>query len=412
MRLSNLLYRTPIANFVLALERWIFRARSSQEIVLAFAINQRFIRPLGTTLFSILRLHRGPVTAYILSSTPLNAAPLQKLGERFPNLNLHFLVVDPKQLNELPVSTELDHITNDTFLRFFLPTLLPNHSKVLYLDADIIACESLLPLWNTPIFEVFCAGVNDSYIDAINHKEALGFNAEERYINAGVLLLNLDKMRANQSTRQLIDLTATTTFRFLDQDAINLHFRSQLVELPEKYNVTSDSLRRKANPFRKHPALLHYTSPFKPWACRIAHQTWRYRALQKAWEACADLPPVTTVALLIGTASDEKLAHYTAIAKALTTSEHQVDLLYYSDHPRKKECIQRRDGILLWEHPANKARTKRWLKSQAYTHHLILEGSPGWQTIIPPHKATIIPSKQATDHDTLITTIEALLSSF
>ena len=63
---------------------------------------------------------------------------------------------------------------------------------MIYLDSDLIIRDDIEDIWNTDVSEYFLAAVPDPYSD--NHV-ALGFREDEKYFNAGVLVVNLAKWR-------------------------------------------------------------------------------------------------------------------------------------------------------------------------------------------------------------------------
>ena len=82
----------------------------------------------------------------------------------------------------------------------------------------------------------------------------------ELYINAGVILMNLEQMRKDQAADQLLQ-TATqkgTQFEYQDQDVINTTFRGgKIKELPGIYNYTATDDKFHTV---KDPVIIHYLS--------------------------------------------------------------------------------------------------------------------------------------------------------
>lgn len=94
------------------------------------------------------------------------------------------------------------YISSATYIRLKLPTIFKNLSRILYLDGDIIVQDDLSQLYWMDMDGKTIAGVPDCgvLIDSVNWKyvdyvrETLP-NYEEEYVNAGVILMNLDRMR-------------------------------------------------------------------------------------------------------------------------------------------------------------------------------------------------------------------------
>jgi lipopolysaccharide biosynthesis glycosyltransferase len=51
------------------------------------------------------------------------------------------------------------HVTTPSYYRLRLSTLLPDEDQCLYLDADTIVCEDIVPLYKTDLAGYFIAGV-------------------------------------------------------------------------------------------------------------------------------------------------------------------------------------------------------------------------------------------------------------
>ncbi len=384
MRLSDILSIPCLADNIIRAQVYWFRRRHRERISVAFAINRNYVRPLGTALTSLLLNNPGPVEAIILSADLDEAAkaPLLALPQHFPELTFRFQTVDMRRLEGLQMNHGLDHISRETFFRYLLPELLPDLDRVLYLDADLIVCAALDTLWATPLEGAYAAGVEDSYVRRSAYDRELGLTGDEVYVNAGVLLLNLKAMRQANITEQLFELSAATALRFMDQDAINLAFRGRIRGLPERYNVTADSLRRKIRPFRGHPVILHYTSPWKPWQSRIPLAFWRHEAYRRCFERLAGLAPVIRVGLLV----DEFFgAFQTAyggygflvregICRLIPNADIQVDVLLGKARSRHKAKVEHVDSTLVYQLPRHRRPRRRWLNRANYDLFLSIEG--------------------------------------
>lgn len=387
MRLSDVFGIPGVARAVVRAEEWLFRRRLREPLRVAFAINRDYVRQLGTTLVSLLRNNPGKVDVAVLSTdvTEEVAVPLRALEAHFPGLTLRLVPVDARRICPLKMNSGLAHISRETFFRYLLPILLPDWERVLYLDADLLVCGSLRDMWATPLQNAYAAGVPDSYVRRTGYDRSLGLRPEERYVNAGVLLLNLEAMRRENLTERLFAISAERSLRYMDQDAINLVFRGRIRPLPERYNVTSDSLRRKQAPFRGHPAVLHYSGEWKPWECDLPLGAWRYRVLQRDWERMSGMASRVRVGLLVdeffggaGTAFGGYgfLARY-GVCRYLPCADIQVDVLLNPSSALRRAKAERVDRTLLWVPPKRKRRLVRWLRRQRYDLYLSIEMTDG-----------------------------------
>jgi lipopolysaccharide biosynthesis glycosyltransferase len=138
-------------------------------------------------------------------------------------------------LNGLPVK---GFTRKATWYRAFLPDLI-DADRVLYLDLDLLATDSLLPLWETGLDEWLLGAVTNVLPPTDrHHAERLGLPGERSYFNAGVLLMNLDVMRREQTREQICSYAVHNAARLnlRDQDALNFVLHARRLPLHPRWN--------------------------------------------------------------------------------------------------------------------------------------------------------------------------------
>jgi len=139
--------------------------------------------------------------------------------------------------------------------------------RVLYLDADTLVCNSVLPLWETDLCGNPLAAVQDIGYP-VGHSSTAAADAVP-YFNAGVLLMDLAKIRAAPSTIESAAASSISS-RLQDQDALNTHFRRTWLSLSLKWNAQGlgtyaalPAAERVALdlPAMTAPAIVHFTGP-------------------------------------------------------------------------------------------------------------------------------------------------------
>lgn len=128
-----------------------------------------------------------------------------------------------------------------TYSRLFLVSLLPNDvDKVLYLDCDALVLGSFEPIWNLDLSNYLAGGVlalngNDDV------KKAIDLGSSDKYINAGMLLVNLKKWREENIEEKLLDelirLNNKGIHFGMDQGVINSVLKGQILILDPEYNL-------------------------------------------------------------------------------------------------------------------------------------------------------------------------------
>lgn len=196
----------------------------------------------------------------------------------------------------------ISHISEQTYYRLRAAEILPDkYDKCIYLDIDIIVNSDLSNLYNIDLEDNYVAGVKAaSYHFNENfhrrHCEEVGLPDICQYINAGVIVLNLKKIRVNNIT-SLLCTTALNNFPSQDQDVINKVFYNHIKQLPFKYNVmtkyksiadsTLPEYEKLCNLFGSesiseaisNPLIIHYADKIKPWqdkSCIFSNYWWKY----------------------------------------------------------------------------------------------------------------------------------------
>ncbi|MBR3255670.1 MAG: lipopolysaccharide biosynthesis protein [Clostridia bacterium] len=118
------------------------------------------------------------------------------------------------------------YCTPYTLLRL-LADLVPNMpEKLLYMDIDMMANKDLGELYNIDVTDYEYAAVKEKY----GH-----FFIRWDYINAGMLLFNMKKIRETKLLEKAREKIKTKKMLFADQDAIFWSTTKKLI-LPNKYN--------------------------------------------------------------------------------------------------------------------------------------------------------------------------------
>ncbi len=163
-------------------------------------------------------------------------------------------------------------------------------SKILYLDTDIIVCDDLKDLWTSQLNDAYVGGCLDVF-EGSGSKTAVGLNSDDPYINAGVLLINLDKWREDNLSGKFVGFLNRHNGKIHhhDQGIINGVCKGHLHLLPPQYNMHSTVfshpywlINRIMHPYYSkeeydnailRPVIIHYTEGFynRPWKLNCEH---------------------------------------------------------------------------------------------------------------------------------------------
>ena len=215
--------------------------------------------------------------------------------------SIDFLPIQPAAVAGLPAS---GYFTSAMWYRIFLPDLLPHVDRLLYLDVDTIAVDSLADLWDLDIRDHYLAAVTNVLEPQFAHRpESLGLPSPDAYFNTGVMLMNLSRMRHDGCTEALRTYAVEHAPGLLwpDQDAFNvvlggrrmpLHPRwncmNSIMHMPESVTVFGTDAVAEA---QRNPAIRHFEGPSinKPWhyLCeRSLRELYFSHRRQTPWPKC------------------------------------------------------------------------------------------------------------------------------
>lgn len=170
--------------------------------------------------------------------------------------------------------------------RLFACELLPGIDKALYLDCDIIVDGDISDLYDWPMGENILLAVKDCVSSA--HKHKIGLQASDVYINTGVLLMDLQRVRdfpMKESIAAFVQRYGKVVM-YPDQDITNCIFKGQIGILPPEYNVMTQFnqysyeqlkwirhpsyyySRQEIETAKRHARIFHYTTcmlNIRPW---------------------------------------------------------------------------------------------------------------------------------------------------
>lgn len=178
-------------------------------------------------------------------------------------LRLTVLRIEPDQLADIP-ATMTNHLSN--YLRLLMARMLPaSLDRVIYLDSDLVVIGDLEPLWSMDMAGCTIAGVQDD--TAMRHEQRRGFPSKNpsKYLNSGVLLIDLEKWRENDCEKRLIDLIGRhERLSHHDQSAINLVLPDEALSISTHWNFMPTIVWDEDH-VPEQPAVIHYAGACKPW---------------------------------------------------------------------------------------------------------------------------------------------------
>lgn len=187
------------------------------------------------SMYSVLKNTPEADINFIILHSDLTKQELKDIEKlkTIRSFTAQYFKIDENDFKDFPLAT---WVGIQTWFRFQIPELCPNIDKVIYLDADTLVRKSLYPLWKIDISDKIIAGVEDSR-NVKQHIARLGMK-DSSYFNAGVLIMNLQKLRKIAPFVQIKQFVMKNRelLKYNDQDLLNLLGDSNKINLPIKYN--------------------------------------------------------------------------------------------------------------------------------------------------------------------------------
>ena len=222
-------------------------------IEIAYAVHDYFgdyYKYPGVSMFSVMENTEASLRFHILCDPTLTDEAREKLRRLCKTRGQQILFYDiPEDERISKERLFRSGYTEGILYRLYLPKLLPEVSRIIYLDADILANGDIRDLWGFDTGDSAAAGRWDppvfgyKPVAEAERSFILPFWEEtdwNEYINSGVLILDLERIRKeHELLEEAIDFWNTFGFSFPDQDVINYLFRGKKSLLPARFNAFS-----------------------------------------------------------------------------------------------------------------------------------------------------------------------------
>ncbi|MFI3243643.1 MAG: glycosyltransferase family 8 protein [Akkermansia sp.] len=239
---------------------------------IALAADGAFSVPLALSLYSLqcavahcedycIHLLDGGIERALLSSL--------KLDIRYYDVS--------SALKHLPAS---GRFPNSIYYRYLLPDIIPQDiRRIFYMDVDTMVCSDISALWDVDMGDCIMAAcpwlvfakAGQEYKPFVDHfTQRMGIaEDDEPYFYSSMLMMDLERMRQEQITRQLVETTELyppSQLLWPDQDVLNVVLRGRIASLPLSYNVIPifaqdiDLESSAARQAYHHPHIVHFAA--------------------------------------------------------------------------------------------------------------------------------------------------------
>jgi lipopolysaccharide biosynthesis glycosyltransferase len=262
----------------------------SETIHIVYCLDDGYAEPTCVSMASMLANTKSEIHFHIISNrlSDENKAKLSSLSVHFSHGQWNFHKVDFDTAGFILESTV--HFTVETYYRFFIPKVLPELERIIYIDGDTVITGDILELWNENLDEKIAGVVHDIKLGDFKERSRIfGFN-DWHYFNAGIILLKLkefSKLYSLETLPQIINNLFTKfknnkIYWFADQEVLNylMNGKKYAKFLNIKYNLEEPdfdnysgyisfgqncSNLKEWSEVNKAPVIIHFAGCKKPW---------------------------------------------------------------------------------------------------------------------------------------------------
>ncbi len=268
-----------------------------------FASNEKGVLPLSLALWSLLRKAReNTIYDVHILCDGMTEESQQRLIDIGSNISTRHTVSFHNMkpiLDDKMKDGYVRYLPRSTWSRVFVPDLMPNVKRALYVDIDILFCDDC-----SELFTLDMKGAAVGCVYEIPSSPGSVFNETfdipveyPGYFNAGVLLMDLDMFRRDGLSELVMQTAAkySDKLKAQDQDALNAALYNRCFRLHPRWNWNDGFTRRfiKCNPSARmwrafeprevveatlFPGILHFVGPHKPW-------NYNHRIMRSVYEA-------------------------------------------------------------------------------------------------------------------------------
>lgn len=242
------------------------------------SVNMDYLEAARIMLRSLFLNNKGSHINVFLFHSELDKKSIKLLRRLIEHNSGTLIVVEinDKVMKDVPVAS----LSKETYYRLMAPDLLPKElDRILYLDIDTIVVGDIREMYKVDFEGKLFMAVPDTSSGLDIVKKNLHMKKESAYVNAGILLMNLELLRQEFDLKESLDYAKKYPERVpnCDQDVINGLYYRQIGHLEWVYNYEArfhSIFEVCVWPFRyrklrEEIKIIHYMGSGKPWKPRF-----------------------------------------------------------------------------------------------------------------------------------------------
>lgn len=245
--------------------------------------DKKYLSKYKTMLYS-LKKYNSDFKVYFLNKS-LSSRKIKKFKKYLKKkINCDCVVVDMDEslYEKLPIN--IKRISLETYSRLFAQFCLPEElDRIMWLDADVICLKNVEDIYFQEFDNKSIIGTIDISEDRVKteYQDKIGLDLGEKhhYINAGIIILNLKKIRETTTVKSVLKLCAELkdSIKFQDQDIINVLYKGDMKYETKYFNYPlfyTETIEEKE---LEKVRFFHFVEAEKPWRIKS------HNAFSKYW---------------------------------------------------------------------------------------------------------------------------------
>jgi lipopolysaccharide biosynthesis glycosyltransferase len=240
----------------------------NETLTFVYCFDKNYYKQGFSSIISLLDTSLEKINIIIIYNLNPENIEIPLVVKRHKNLS-KIKVFEFKDNNFNFPNLDNNHISAATYYRLFIDNYISNNTKtIFYIDADIIFLKNSISLFkkcseklNNSNFVI--AARTEKYFSDDQNEVFSRLNINQKYFNAGVLIINLKLWREQNIQEKLIQEMKKIENLIIhwDQDVMNSFFNGDYQELNNNLNFDSSDF----NELNNNVKLLHYIGSNKPW---------------------------------------------------------------------------------------------------------------------------------------------------
>lgn len=263
----------------------------SEKIAIAFGVDNKYIGYLSVALESFKQHCKDNYYDIIIMFSDLQDEQKTIIQATYSSEKIKIRFIDLTEIikNHIELQYTNAYLTSAMYIRFFIPQILHNYSKVIYCDCDVVFLKDISQLYHLNLEQFLLGAVKDTenlrqhYInsDFVTYcQKILRLKNSLNYFQSGVLIFNIQQCLKEQLLEQCLEtLSKISQPIYPDQDILNIVAENKVRFLQGYWNVENHIVVFNRNNLTNlssrdlteyqdslnNVAILHYSGDRKPW---------------------------------------------------------------------------------------------------------------------------------------------------